>query len=91
LFSLLGLRLVQSQQQRPLRSITTLYYRASGANASTWGGAAATMTGFDKYVRFPGKDRHSLFSNPHCFDGGAKDFHLQPDSPVIADGTADGV
>jgi hypothetical protein len=89
--SLLGLRLVQSQQPRPLRSITAFIIYASGAKAGTWGGAAATVTGFDKCVGFTGNDRHFLFSNSHCFDHVAKDFLLQSDSPVIMVGTADGV
>ncbi len=68
-----------------------LYYCASGAQASTWAGASATMTGFDKYVESTGNDRHSRFLDPHFVDAAAKDFHLQPDSPAIAAGTTDGV
>jgi len=68
-----------------------LYYCASGAQASTWAGASATMTGFDKYVESTGNDRHSRFLDPHFVDAAAKDFHLQSDSPAIAAGTTDGV
>jgi hypothetical protein len=68
-----------------------LYYCASGAEASTWAGASATVTGFDKYVESTGNDRHSRFLDPHFIDTAAKDFHLQSDSPAIAAGTSDGV
>jgi Right handed beta helix region len=68
-----------------------LYYCASGAQASTWAGASATMTGFDKYVESTGNDRHSRFLDPHFVDAAAKDFHLHSDSPAIAAGTTDGV
>ena len=68
-----------------------LYYCAAGAQASTWAGASATMTGFDKYVESTGNDRHSRFLDPHFVDAAAKDFHLQSDSPAIATGATDGV
>jgi len=68
-----------------------LYYCASGANASTWGGASATVTGFDKYVESTENDRHSRFLDPHFIDASANDFHLPADSPAIAAGTLDGV
>ena len=68
-----------------------LYYCAPGAQASTWAGASATLTGFDKYVESTGNDRHSRFLDPHFVDTAAKDFHLQSDSPAIAAGTLDGV
>jgi hypothetical protein len=68
-----------------------LYYCASGAKASTWVGASATVTGFDKYVASKGNDRHSRFLDPHFVDTAANDFHLQSDSPAIAGGTLDGV
>lgn len=68
-----------------------LYYCASGAKASNWAVASATVTGFDKYVEATGNDRHSRFLDPHFVDTAAKDFHLQSDSPAIAAGTLDGV
>ncbi len=68
-----------------------LYYCASGAKASTWAGASATVTGFDNYVESTGNDRHSRFLDPHFIDPAARDFHLQSDSPAIASGTPDGV
>jgi len=67
-----------------------LYYCSSGAKASTWAGASATVTGFDKYVESTGNDRHSRFLDPHFVDA-AKDFHVRSDSPTIAAGTTDGV
>ena len=68
-----------------------LYYCASGANASSWAGASATVTGFDKYVEATGNDRHSRFLDPHFVDTAANDFHLQSDSPAIAAGIVDGL
>ena len=68
-----------------------LYYCASGAKASTWAGASATVTGFDKYVESTGNDRHSRFLDPHFVDTTANDFHLQSDSPALAAGTTEGV
>jgi hypothetical protein len=68
-----------------------LYYCASGAKASTWAGASDTATGFDKYVKATGYDRHSRFLDPHFIDAAAKDFHLQSDSPALVAGTTDGV
>ena len=68
-----------------------LYYCASGAKASTWAGASATVTGFDKYVESTGNDRHSRFLDPHFVDTTANEFHLQSDSPALAAGTTDGV
>jgi hypothetical protein len=68
-----------------------LYYCASGAQASTWTGAASTLTGFDKYVESTGNDSHSRFLDPHFIDAAMNDFHLQSDSPAIAAGTTEGV
>ena len=68
-----------------------LYYCASGAMASTWAEASATVTGFDKYVQSTGNDSHSRFLDPHFVDAAAKNFHLQPDSPALAAGTTDGL
>ena len=68
-----------------------LYYCASGATASTWAGATAKATGFDKYVESTGNDRHSRFLDPHFVDAWAGDFHLQSDSPAIAAGSLDGL
>jgi len=68
-----------------------LYYCASGAKASTWAGASATVTGFDKYVESTGNDRHSRFLDPHFVDPAAKNFHLQADSPALGAGTTDGI
>ncbi len=68
-----------------------LYYCASGAQASTWIGASATVTGFDKYVESTGNDHHSRFLDPHFVDAAAHNFHLQSDSPALAAGTTDGV
>jgi hypothetical protein len=68
-----------------------LYYCASGAKASTWVDASATVTGFDKYAESKANDRHSRFLDPHFVDTAANDSHLQSDSPAIAGGTLDGV
>ncbi len=79
-------------KNRPPATIDhNLYYCASGAKKSTWAGATATVTGFDKYVESTGNDRHSRFLDPHFVDTAANDFHLQSDSPAIAAGTLDGV
>jgi hypothetical protein len=68
-----------------------LYYCASGAKASTWAGASATVTGFDKYVESTGNDHHSHFLDPHFVDIAAHNFHLQSDSPALGAGTPDEV
>jgi hypothetical protein len=68
-----------------------LYYCASGAQASTWAGASATVTGFDKYVEVTGNDRHSHFSDPRFVDSAKSDFHLKSDSPALGAGTTEGV
>ena len=82
----------QVDKNRPPAVIDhNLYYCASGAKASTWAGASATVTGFDKYPESTGNDRHSRFLDPHFVDAAAHDFHLQSDSPAIAAGTTDGV
>jgi hypothetical protein len=79
------------KNQSPVTIDHNLYYCASGARASTWAGASATVAGFDKYVESSGKDRHSRFLNPHFVDVAAKDFHLRSDSPAIASGTTEGM
>jgi Right handed beta helix region len=81
----------QVDKNRPPASIDhNLYYCASGSEASTWIESAETVTGFDKYVRATGNDRHSRFQDPHFVDA-TKDFHLQSDSPAVAAGTTDGL
>ncbi len=79
------------RSQPPVTIDHNLYYCASGAKASTWAGASATVKGFDKYVQSTGNDRHSRFLDPHFVDAAAKDFHLQSESPAIAAGMNDGV
>jgi parallel beta helix pectate lyase-like protein len=68
-----------------------LYYCISGPQASTWAGASATVTGFDKNVEATGHDVHSRFSDPRFVDPARNDFHLQSGSPALAAGTIDGV
>jgi hypothetical protein len=79
------------KKQPPALIDHNLYYCASGAKASTWVGASATVTGFDRYVESTGNDRHSRFLDPHFVDTVAKDFHLQSNSPAIAAGALDRV
>jgi hypothetical protein len=79
------------KKQPPALIDHNLYYCASGAKASTWVGASATVTGFDRYVESTGNDRHSRFLDPHFADTVAKDFHLQSNSPAIAAGALDRV
>ncbi|MGC2326290.1 MAG: right-handed parallel beta-helix repeat-containing protein [Candidatus Sulfotelmatobacter sp.] len=87
---LITLNRSQVEKDRPPVTIDhNLYYCASGANASTWAGASATVTGFEKYVQSTGSDRHSRFLDPHFVDAAKNDFHLQSDSPAIAAGTID--
>ena len=84
----------KSQGDKNHQSVTidhNLYYCASGANASTWAGASATVTGFDKYVESSGNDRHSHFLDPHFVDASAHNFHVQSDSSALDAGTTDGV
>ena len=77
--------------QPPVTIDHNLYYCSSGAKASAWKEFSATVTGFDRYVRSTGNDRHSRFLDPHFVDAAAKDFHMQSDSPALAAGTTDGV
>jgi Right handed beta helix region len=79
------------KNQQPVTIDHNLYYCASGAQASTWAGASATVTGFDKYVESTGNDQHSHFLDPHFVDAAAHNFHLRPDSPALDAGTIDGL
>ena len=79
------------KKQPPAAIDHNLYYCVSGAKASAWIGASATVTGFEEYVQSTGNDRHSRFLDPHFVDTATKDFHLRSDSPAIAAGTTDGV
>jgi Right handed beta helix region len=79
------------KDQSPITIDHNLYYCASGAQASTWAGVSATVTGFDKYVQSTGNDRNSSFSDPLLVDPAKKDFHLQSSSPAIAVGTHAGL
>jgi hypothetical protein len=89
---LITLNRSQVEKQKPPVAIDhNLYYCASGAKASTWAGASATVAGFDKYVESTGNDRHSRFLDPHFVDAAAHDFHLRSDFPASAAGTTDGV
>jgi len=84
----------KSQLDKSQPSVTidhNLYYCASRAQASTWAGSSATVTGFDKYVESSGNDRHSRFLDPHFVDASAHNFHLRSDSPAIDAGKKDGV
>jgi hypothetical protein len=80
-----------NKNQPPIAIDHNLYYCASGAKASTWGTSAATVTGFDNYVRSTENDGHSRFQDPHFVDAAANNFHLGSDSPAAAAGTTDGI
>ncbi len=84
----------KSQADKGKSSVTVdynLYYCASGAQASTWAGASATVTSFDKYVQATGNDLHSHFSDPRFVDPTRNDFHLRSDSPALGAGTTEGI
>ena len=86
--------LIQSQVDKdhpPAVIDHNLYYCDAGEKASTWAGAAGTLTGFNKYVESTANDRHSHFLDPRFIDASGNDFHLQADSPAIGAGTTDGV
>lgn len=74
------------KNQPPVNIDYNLYYCASGANASTWEEISDHLTGFDKYVKSTGNDRHSRFLDPHFVDPAKNDFHLRSDSPALAAG-----
>src|SRR5580704_4127354 len=79
------------KSQPPATVDHNLYHCVSGPQASTWAGASATVTGFDKYVESTGNDRHSRFSDPRFVDPAKNDFHLRADSPALTAGTIEGV
>ena len=88
---LMSLNRSQVDKNKPPANVDyNLYYCASGAQASRWAGASATVTGFDQYVEATGNDRHSHFADPRFVDPGKNDFHLQSDSPALAAGTTEG-
>ncbi len=68
-----------------------LYYCASGAKASTWAGASATVTGFDKYVESTGNDRIPIFSIRILWTLPRTIFICDQILPRIDAGTTDGV
>ena len=89
---LITLNRSQVEKQKPPVAIDhNLYYCASGANASTWKGSAAAVTGFEQYIESTGNDRHSRFLDPHFVNAAANDFHLRSDSSAIGAGTTDGL
>jgi hypothetical protein len=89
---LISLNRSQVDKNKPPANVDyNLYYCASGAQASRWAGASATVTGFDKYVDATGNDRHSHFSDPRFVDPAKSDFHLRSDSPALGAGTTEGV
>lgn len=82
----------QADKTRPASIIDhNLYYCASGPQKSTWEGASATVTGFDKYIESTENDLHAIFSDPHFVDPAMNDFHLGSDSPAIAAGENSGL
>ena len=89
---LMALNKSQGDKEHPAVVLDhNLYYCASGAKASTWGGTSGTVTGFDKYVESTGNDTHSRFLDPAFVNAAAHDFHLQSSSPALAAGTTDGL
>jgi hypothetical protein len=89
---LFSLTRTQVERDRPPVTIDhNLYYCVSGSQASSWAGASAIVTGFDKYVQTTGNDSHSHFSDPRFVDPAKGDFHLRPDSPAISAGTTEEV
>src|SRR6516162_7596491 len=69
---LMTLNRSQVEKNRPPANIDhNLYYCASGAQASTWAEASATVTGFDKYVHSTGNDRHLRSDSPAIAAGTA--------------------
>ncbi len=82
----------QADKTRPASIIDhNLYYCVSGPQKSTWEGASAAVTGFDKYIESTDNDLHSIFSDPHFVDPAMNDFHLGSDSPAIAAGENSGL
>jgi hypothetical protein len=77
--------------RQPVTIDHNLYYCASGSQVSTWAGASATLTGFEKYVQSTGNDRHSSFSNPLFANPAKNNFHLESRSPAIAVGSNSGL
>jgi hypothetical protein len=75
--------------QPPAQIDHNLYYCASGVKASSWRNSAATVKGYEEYVRSSGDDRHSHFQDAQFVDVGAKDFHVRSDSPAVGAGVID--
>jgi hypothetical protein len=68
-----------------------VYYCPSGAETSKWAWYPASYTGFSKYVKTSGNDRHSRFADPRFVNPSNNDFHLHSASPAIDAGTNAGV